>query len=100
MLSDPTEISVRFELDEQTRKQIQTTDQLLDTRFKLNNKDINHKTIQGQTKASKHKLLKDANERYRAPELYSIYDDNNTAANTITHAETHTSVKLNQKGKI
>ena len=48
--------------------------QLLDRRFKNDNRDINDKTSKGQAKTQKEKAVRDADERYREPELHSIYD--------------------------
>ena len=47
MLEDANEITVRQTLDEKIRQGVQTTKQLVDTRFKLDHKDIHQKTVSG-----------------------------------------------------
>ena len=62
------------DIDKSIRDQVKTTTQLLEARFKINTKDINQKTAEGQKKTSVSIAKRNANERYREPELHSIYD--------------------------
>ena len=74
MLEESVPVTQTKELDKEERQNVQTTTQLLEKRFKLDNLDISKKTEQGQELSKKQKEKRDEHERYRNPEKNSIHD--------------------------
>lgn len=74
MKATTDEVTTRVELDAENKKDVQTSKQLKQRRFEIDNRDIRVKTVSGQAKTSAKIAIRDANERYRAPETASIYD--------------------------
>ena len=74
LLVEPNNVTEHHHLDSGQREGIKTTQQLLDKRFVLDNKDIRDKTVKGQAIFQKHQATRDIDQRYRYPELKSVYD--------------------------
>ena len=74
LLAEAIPVSTYNELDADQRNGIKTTKQLVDKRFVLDNKDIRTKTVAGQAFTKKQKEARDVDERYREPEVNSVYD--------------------------
>jgi len=51
MMPQSTEVTERVRLTKEQREGMRTTEQLLEKRFKLDNKDINAKTKKGQAQS-------------------------------------------------